>query len=148
MPTDSGPARRLDVVNVRVIHDGAKPVHDTGEPYRFGLQRGRDDVQEGSVLDDGRLAFDIVLRVKPGADSARPVFFGEFTHGPPDARCLQLGWKPNRPGWINRVKAPLASLTWAQVREAQNSGRRLTADATGRQPHQPRPLAWTLETDP
>jgi hypothetical protein len=134
----------LDVVALRVIHDGAKPIHDTGEPYRFGLQRGRDDVQQGAPLSDGRLAFDVTLRVKPGADPERPVFLGDFTHGPPHERSLHLGWKPSRPGWINRVKVPLSALTWAQVREAQTSGRRLVADATGRQPHQPRPLAWTL----
>jgi hypothetical protein len=133
-----------DVVSLRVIHDGAKPIHDTGEPYRFGLQCGRDSVQQGSRLGDGRLAFDVTLRVKPGVDPERPVFLGEFTHGPPDARCLNLGWKPDRPGWINRVKVPLATLTWAQVRAAQECGRPLVADATGRQPHQPRPLDWTL----
>jgi hypothetical protein len=64
--------------------------------------------------------------------------------GTPDARFLQLGWKPDRPGWINRAKVPLSSITWAQVREAQASGRPLVADATGRLPHQPRPLEWTL----
>jgi hypothetical protein len=137
----------LDIIKVRVVHDGAKPIHDTGEPYRFGLQRGRDDVQAGSTLGDGRLAFDVALRVKPGADPERPVFLGEFTHGPPDARFLNLGWKPDRPGWINRIKVPLSTITWSQVRQAQSSGRRLTADATGRQPHQPRPLAWTLAAE-
>jgi hypothetical protein len=134
----------VDFVDVRVLHDGAKPIHDTGESYRFGLQRGADDVQGGRALADGRLAFDVALRVKPGPDPERPVFLGEFTHGPPEARSLNLGWKPDRPGWINRVKVPLAGITWAQVREAQASGLRLTADATGRQPHQPRPLAWAL----
>ena len=133
-----------DTVALRVLHDGAGPIHDTGEPYRFGLQRGRDDVIEGSRLTDGRLAFDISLRVKSGPDPERPVFLGEFAHGTPDARFLHLGWKPDRPGWINRAKVPLAAITWAQVREAQTSGRPLVADATGRQPHQPRPLTWTL----
>jgi hypothetical protein len=133
-----------DSVTLRVLHDGAKPVHDTGEPYRLGLQRGRDDVQEGAVLDDGRLAFEVELRVKPGPDPERPVFLGEFAQGPADARFLHLGWKPDRPGWINRAKVPLSGISWAQVREAQASGRPLVADATGRQPHQPRPLIWAL----
>ena len=137
-----------DTVNVRVLHDGAKPIHDTGEAYRLGLQRGRDDVQEGQVLADGRLAFDIALRVKPGPDPERPVFLGEFAQGTADARFLHLGWKPDRPGWINRAKVPLSGISWAQVREAQTSGRPLVADATGRQPHQPRPLTWTLADEP
>ena len=134
-----------DLVSLRVLHDGTKPIHDTGEPYRFGLQRGPDDVQEGRALAGGRLAFDVILRVKSDPDAERPVFLGEFTQGPPDARCLNLGWKPDRPGWINRVKVPLSRITWAQVRAAQASGRPLIADATGRQPHHPRPLTWTLE---
>ncbi len=133
-----------DTVTLRVLHDGAKPIHDTGEPYCFGIQRGRDDVLQGDRLADGRLAFDIVMRVKPGPDPERPIFLGEFAQGPAAARFLALGWKPDRPGWINRAKAPLAGITWAQVREAQAAGRPLVADATGRQPHQPRPLTWTL----
>jgi hypothetical protein len=133
-----------DTVTLRVLHDGAKPIHDTGEPYRLGLQRGSDDVLEGARLADGRLVFDIMLRVKPGPDPERPVFLGEFAQGTADARFLHLGWKPDRPGWINRAKVPLSGITWAQVREAQASGRPLVADATGRQPHQPRPLTWTL----
>ncbi|HEY3890042.1 MAG TPA: DUF5990 family protein [Caulobacteraceae bacterium] len=133
-----------DTVGLRVLHDGAKPIHDTGESYRFGLQRGPDDVQEGAALADGRLAFDIALRVKPGSDLDRPVFLGDFTFGPSHARFLHLGWKPDRPGWINRVKVPLSGINWAQVRAAQASGGRLTADATGRQPHRPRPLTWSL----
>jgi hypothetical protein len=133
-----------DTLTLRVLHDGAKPIHDTGEPYRFGLQRGPDDVMEGARLSDGRLAFDITLRVKPGPDPERPNLLGEFAHGTADARFLHLGWKPDRPGWINRAKVPLAAITWAQVREAQAAGRPLVADATGRQPHQPLPLVWTL----
>jgi hypothetical protein len=133
-----------DSVILRVLHDGAKPVHDTGEPYRLGLQRGSDDVQEGALLDDGRLIFEVELRVKPGPDPERPVFLGEFAHGTADARFLHLGWKPDRPGWINRAKVPLSGISWAQVREAQACGRPLVADATGRQPHQPRPLIWAL----
>ena len=133
-----------DSVTLRVLHDGAKPVHDTGEAYRLGLQRGPDDVQEGALLDDGRLAFEVQLRVKPGPDPGRPVFLGEFAQGPADARFLHLGWKPDRPGWVNRAKVPLSGISWAQVREAQASGLRLVADATGRQPHQPRPLIWAL----
>jgi hypothetical protein len=141
---DSAMAQATDTVNLRLLHDGAGPIHDTGEPYRLGLQRGKDDVQEGVLLAGGGLAFDIVLRVKPGADPERPVFLGEFAHGPADARFLHLGWKPDRPGWINRAKAPLSGITWAQIREAQACGRPLIADATGRQPHQPRPLIWSV----
>jgi hypothetical protein len=133
-----------DSVRLRVLHDGAKPVHDTGEPYRLGLQRGRDDVQEGALLDDGRLAFEVEVRVKSGSDPERPVFLGEFAQGTADARFLHLGWKPDRPGWINRAKVPLSGISWAQVREAQAADRPLVADATGRQPHQPRPLIWAL----
>jgi hypothetical protein len=137
-----------NTVKLRVLHDGAGPIHATGEPYRLGLQRGSDDVQEGATLADGRLVFDIEMRVKPGSDPERPVFLGEFVQGPADARFLHLGWKPDRPGWINRAKVPLSGITWAQVREAQSAGRPLVADATGRQPHQPRPLTWSLADEP
>ena len=133
-----------NTVKLRVLHDGAGPIHATGEPYRLGLQRGRDDVQEGTALANGGLVFDIEMRVKPGPDPERPVFLGEFAQGTAEARFLHLGWKPDRPGWINRAKVPLSGISWAQVREAQSAGRPLVADATGRQPHQPRPLTWTL----
>jgi hypothetical protein len=134
-----------EIIHLRVLHDGAKPIHDTGEPYRFGLERKTGDVQAGTPAAKGGLQFDIVLRVKDGADAERPDFFGEFVKGPPGARCLHLGWKPDRPGWINRVKVPLSGITWDQVRAAQASNRRLIADASGRRPHEPRPLSWGTE---
>jgi hypothetical protein len=109
MTATSGPA--ADAVRVRLLHDGAKPIHDTGETYRFGLQHGADDVLAGAPLADGGLAFDIVLGLRPGADPERPVFLGPFAHGPAQGRFLRLGWKPDRPGWINRIKAPLTAIT-------------------------------------
>ena len=130
-------------VRLRLPHDNAPPIHDTGEPYLLGLQTAKGEIVPGRALADGRVAFDFELQVKAGAD--RPVFLGPFAAGTVTDRFVYLSWKAaERPGYINRVKARLSSITWDQVREAQSQERILVADMTGRGPHDASPVAWRL----
>ena len=132
-------------VRLRLLHDGAPPIHDAGEPFVFGLQLGRDDIQPGTTLGGGGVAFDFTLRVKPGADPDRPVFLGPAAQGPAGERFVYLSWKAAlRPGFINRIKAQLGGVTADQVRRAQESGGAITADISGRRPHDTRPVTWTV----
>lgn len=132
-------------VRLRLLHDGAGPA--SGEPCVFGLQNAREEIRAGAPAADGRLAFEFELRVKDGPDPARPVFLGDYAMGPPAARFVYLSWKHTggAGGYIGRLKAQLGGVTWAQVREAQATGRALTADMTGRSTGSGKgELVWTV----
>ena len=127
--------------------DDVPATNPLGDDYDFGLQDTKGNVIAGRRDDSGRHVFDFSLTVKPGKDPTRPSFGGPFASGPADDRFVYLSWwsRPRRQ-WINRVKARLADIDWAMVREAQATGRRITADLTGRPPgggH--KAVDWRLE---
>lgn len=132
-------------VRFRLLHDGACPV-GAAEPVVFGLQNAREEIQAGVPTANGRLAFDFELRVKDGPDPQRPVFLGDHAMGPPAERFVYLSWKrTGAPGCVARLKAQLRGVTWAQVREAQATGRALVADMTGRSTGSGKgELVWTV----
>ena len=133
------------VVQLRLIHDNAPPIHDTGEPYLFGLQTTKQDILPGQPMSDGRVAFEFELTVKSVPKSDRPAFGGRCASGSVDDRFVYLSWKAiGRDGFINRIKARLGSITWDQIREAQRAGRPLQADLSGRKPHDASALVWSL----
>ena len=133
------------VIRLRLIHDNAPPIHDTGELYLFGLQTTKQEILPGLPLAGGGVAFDFELNVKSGRHPARPVFSGSCASGSMDDRFVYLSWKAaNRAGFINRIKARLAAISWEQVREAQQLGRPLQADLRGRKPHDASALIWEL----
>ena len=132
-------------VRLRLVHDNAPPIHDTGEPFLFGLQTTKSEILPGLLLPDGRVVFDFELKVKSAPKLDRPVFSGPFVSGSAEDRFVYLSWKAaSRSGYINRVKARLRAITWDQVREAQQAERPLLADLSERKPHDTRPLDWTL----
>ena len=132
-------------VRLRLVHDNAPPIHDTGEPYLFGLQTTKAEILPGVLLPDGGVVFDFELKVKSDPNSDRPVFSGSCVSGSAEDRFVYLSWKAaNRAGFINRVKARLRTIAWDQVVEARQAQSRLVADLSGRKPHDTRPLDWTL----
>ncbi|WP_397417608.1 DUF5990 family protein [Phenylobacterium sp.] len=134
-----------DKVRLRLLHDGSPPIHDTGEPFLFGLQTTKQEIVPGRLTADGGLAFDFELSVRPGPDETRPVFSGPAASGSVADRFVYLSWKAaNREGYVNRIKASLRLITWEQVRQAQSGGRMLQASLVGRRPHDTRPVEWTV----
>ncbi len=130
-----------DKVRVRLLHDNAPPVHDTGEPYLFGLQDKDQNIIAGTPRPGGGVVFDLELAVKD--EAGKPNFTGPFAAGPKDDRFVYLSWKAaQRPGYINRIKAKLSPVTWDQVKMAQATGKALVVDMTGRRPHDISPVMW------
>ena len=137
-----------DEVGMRLVRaDDAPATNPKNEAYDFGLQDAKGAVVAGARDALGRFVFDFSLTVRPGKDANRPVFGGPFASGPADDRFVYLAWRSIPRGvWINRIKARLGDIDWALVREAQKTGRRITADLTGRLPHGGRaPACWRLE---
>jgi len=137
-----------DEVAMRLIRsDDAPPTNPGSEAFEFGLQDAKGKIVPGARDAEGRFVFDFVLGVKAGRDPDRPSFTGPFAGGPADDRFVYLSWRSKPRGvWINRVKASLAEIDWPLVREAQSSGRRISADLTGRMPHAGRkPVGWRLD---
>ena len=137
-----------DEVAMRLIRaDDVPATNPLGEPFEFGLQDAKGAIIAGVRDPRGRFVFDFSLSVRPGRDSARPVFGGPFANGPADDRFVYLSWRSTPRGvWINRIKARLGDIDWALIRAAQGSGRRIAADLTGRLPHGgAKPAGWALD---
>ncbi len=134
-----------DQVRFRLLHDNAPPVHDTGEPYLFGLQTTKQEIIPGQELAGGGMAFDFEPTVKSGRDPEQPAFYGPLASGPVGDRFVYLAWKATeRPGYINRLKARLQAITWDQVRDAQLLNKVFEASMAGRMPHDTQPIPWRL----
>jgi hypothetical protein len=135
-------------VPMRVIRaDDVPATNPLAEPFDFGLQDVKGGLAAGVRDAQGRLVFDFSLSVRPGKDPDRPLFGGLFANGPASERFVYLAWRSIPRGvWINRIKARLDDIDWSLVRESQKTGRRITADLTGRLPHGGRaPAGWRLE---
>ena len=133
-----------DAIRLRLLHPGGDPLAFAGQPFTFGLQNAKGELDPGRALGGG-LAFDFQLRVKPGRDAEHPAFLGAHASGPAQDRFVYLSWRSTRDGtWINRVKARLSPITWAMVREANARGVPLVCDMTGRRPHDTSPTVWRV----
>ena len=118
-----------------------------GRSYNFGLQDKQQNIAIGYNDHNGYLAFDFSLRAKHGAGPDRPVFTGPFASGPVNDRFVYLSWKLSEGGYLNRIKARLASIDWELIRIAQRSNSALEADMTGWVPHDPRKSPeWRIAT--
>ncbi len=122
------------IVKMRLLRDDPAPPSADGSDYDFGLQDNKDALHAGVLREDGKLAFDFELRVAAAQDESQPpVFLGPFAFGRPQDRFVYLSWQRTAgPGYVNRVKARLADIDWALLREVQESGGRLEADLSGR----------------
>jgi hypothetical protein len=133
-------------VRFRLIRADDEPAtNPEGDAFVFGLQDTRDQIHPAATLPDGRLAWDFELRVRPGKDG-RPNFLGDFASGGANDRFVYLSWRSIPRGvWINRVKAPLASIDWPLIDAAQREDRPIVGDLSGRGPGGGRRLVdWRL----
>lgn len=134
-------------LKMRLLRDDPKPPNGDGSAVRFGLQDNKEQLHDGVLRDDGKLAFDFELRVAAAEDESQPpVFLGPFAFGRPQDRFVYLSWQRTElPGYVNRVKARLADIGWALVHEAQESGGRLEADMSGRKAGGGKvPVVWRI----
>lgn len=140
------------IVRMRLLRDDPTPPSPDGSPYSFGLQDNKEQLHDGALRADGKLAFDFELRVAAALDESQPpVFTGAFAFGRPQDRFVYLSWQRTAgPGYVNRIKARLADIDWALVREAQASGGRLEADMSGRKAGGGKvPVTWRIvEAEP
>jgi hypothetical protein len=135
------------IVKMRLLRDDPAPPSPDGKAYRLGLQDNKEQLHDGVLREDGKLAFDFELRVAAATDeSLPPVFLGPFAFGKPNDRFVYLSWQHREgPGYVNRIKARLADLDWDLVRAAQESGGRLEADLSGRKAGGGKvPVAWRI----
>jgi hypothetical protein len=146
-PRNSREKATLDEVRLRLVRDNdTPPTNPTGGAFIFGLQDTKQQIVPAARGPDGRLNWDFTLRVKPGSDPEHPVFTGPFASSPVGDRFVYLSWRSvERGDYINRIKARLSGISWAQVRAAQAADARLVADMTGRRPGDPRKqVVWRL----
>jgi Family of unknown function (DUF5990) len=136
-------------IHLRILHDGAGPPGWMGSAKDFGLQDKGEVLHPAKKAGKDRIAFDLTVRVEGEEGKDTPNFLGSFTHGTPKDRFLYLGWRhPSGTGWTWRLKLPLGTITWKDVRAARKSGNPLVADATGRGPGGGRrPIEWRLAAD-
>jgi hypothetical protein len=127
----------MQAIALQLIYDGAGPVHWEGGADAFGLQDRQGALHPGTPGAAGAVVFDFTLQVK-SLDSPAAVLAGDFAHGSPAERFLYLGWRNASGGFAQRLKLPLFTITSAQVREALDKGRPLTATLVD---HDPRSTA-------
>ena len=120
MAKEAGPPIRFTLK-----YDGLGPVYWINDPAQFGIQDKDAVLHQGRTDKDGVVAFDFSLELKPGG--AAPVFTGDFAHGKPAERFLYLGWRNAQGAFAQRLKIPLGSIGWDQVRQAQETGKPLVA---------------------
>jgi hypothetical protein len=125
--------RAQSLIDLRVRYDGAGPVYWNGGPRDFGLQDKSGILHRGEADPDGGLSFELSLEVKPGSSEA-PVFVGLFAHGPPTRRFLYLSWRNREGEYAQRLKIPLGSIGWDEVRHARSSGEPLVCVLVDRHP--------------
>ena len=148
------PTQAMESIRLRLVYDGVGPAiwDGDGRPDAFGIQDKEGTLHPGVPGPDGSVVFDLTLQVK-STDADAPVFAGTFVHGPPAGRFLYLGWRNAQGAFAQRLKLPLASITWADVRQALDKQEPLVgtlvdhhpkATSTGANIGGARPLDWTL----
>jgi hypothetical protein len=119
-------------IRMRLVRDDDTPPSPDGSACRFGLQDKEGRIVEAARDANGRFRFDFELVVKSGPEG-RPVFTGPFASGPREERFVYLSWQRlDGRGYVNRIKARLKDVDWPLIRAAQESGKVLEADMSGR----------------
>lgn len=135
------------LIYVQLLHDGVQPGAPLDEPLHFGLQNNKGEVYPETVKVGPELRFEFVMEIKNG-ETDQPVFSGPFVHGPPASRFLYLSWKregEHATPWGWRIKIPLNTLGWSEVRNAELPGMCLMANVTDRRPHTSEPVNWRVQ---
>ncbi len=142
----------MDSIHLRLIYDGAGPIHWSRAPGAFGLQDKDAVLHLGTAGAKGTVVFDFTLQVKAGSGDAL-VLTGDFAHGPPSARFIYLGWRNEQGAFAQRLKLPLSGITWSEVREARRRGEPLVGTLVDHHPRVTttganiggtRPMSWRL----
>lgn len=99
-------------------------------PGQFGLQDSDHHIMAGEPIDDKKIGFSVEMPVKQ-AVTGQANFSGPFAHGNARERFLYLtNMLDDR--ILRRIKVPLHTITWKQVREAVKSEACLEASVDGR----------------
>ena len=145
------PNEATDPLRVRLVYDGLGPVHWDGGRDAFGVQDKDGVLHPGTPHPDGRVVFDLLFPLKPGAVD-RPVLGGPFAHGPPAARFIYLGWRNTTGEFAQRFKVPLHDIGWDDIERARGARVALAgtvidhhprATSTGANVGGTRAVAWT-----
>ena len=123
----------MGAVRLKLVYDGAGPVHWDGGAGTFGLQDKDDALHAGTPGAAGAVVFDLTLQVK-AVQAGAVVLVGDFAHGKPADRFLYLGWRNAAGNFAQRLKLPLASITPEQMRQAISEGKLLTATLVDHHP--------------
>ena len=145
--------RTVHSIPFKLIYDGVGPLKWSGDANAFGLQDKSGVLSHGSAGERGTVIFDFSLQVK-SEDTSAPVFAGTFANGPPASRFLYLSWRNNQGGFDQRLKLPLSTITWDDVRQAVTRGAPLVGElidhhprltSTGENIGGSRPISWKLK---
>ena len=71
----------------------------------------------GSPGPNGTVVFDLTFQAKSNGSNVL-LLTGTFVHGFPNGRFVYLGWRDAQGGFAQRLKLPLGTITWNDVREA------------------------------
>jgi len=109
---------KLETLHLRIVYDGTPPNVWDGGAEDLGLQDKANMLHPGKTERSGRVVFDVAIGVKPER-TAKPVFLGDFAHGPPKERFLYLSWRNTNGAYAQRLKLPLGGITWRDIERAQ-----------------------------
>jgi hypothetical protein len=107
-------------VRLRIVYDGMPPNVWDGDAKNFGVQDKANVLHLGRTERDGRIVFEVTLDLKP-EETANPVFLGDFAHGAPKERFLYLSWRNTNGAYAQRLKLPLAGITWSTIEKAKGN---------------------------
>jgi len=109
-----------ETLRLRIVYDGTPPNTWDGGAKDFGVQDKENALHPGKTEHGGSVVFDVTIDVKPER-TARPVFLGDFAHGPPKERFLYLSWRNANGAYAQRLKLPLGAITWSDIDKARKT---------------------------
>lgn len=143
----------MDSVHLRLIYDGSGPLNWRRQPGTFGMQDKEGRLQLATTGPDGTAIFELTLQVKNGK-SGEAVLLGSFAHGSPGERFLYLAWAEDQGRLAQRLKLPLGSIGWDDIRASFEQQKPLVGvlvdhhprvTSTGANIGGSRPIAWKLD---
>jgi hypothetical protein len=111
---------KQETLRLRIVYDGTPPNTWDGSAKDFGVQDKANVLHLGKTDRSGQIVFDIALDVKPER-AAKPVFLGDFAHGPPKERFLYLSWRNSNGAYAQRLKLPLGAIAWSDIDKARDA---------------------------
>lgn len=102
-------------VRLRVVCLRPPPDTFAGLTTRFGLQDKKGILDNGIQGADGSRSYLCDIRAK--LVNGKPDFSGPHVQGKPGERFLYLSWAYAVGRWVQRIKIPLAAITWEQIEQ-------------------------------